>query len=162
MLRTCSISLALCLFFGSASHAQEIRFNSVPWGSNPAVVRRAMLKGGFTYDSTVAGDQYYRGEINLKKAFIVAAFTPARELVKFVVFVPTAGSEYYNEVREILLKKYGKPTMNFETSATWLSGEGIAGLTIEVTGDLTVVLSYESAAWHAESQRRSAIRNKAL
>ena len=153
-------------------------FSDIPWNAPGEVVARKLKDAGFKQiRKDKQGDYAFRGNLLGHDAAGMAMFAQGR-LVRVIVMLTTPEEtvhETYDQVREVLLNKYGKPVQTvasfvepfyqgdgYESEAirsgkamflTHWSDEG-QQLTVNINSGLTVGVSYESPGWAAEMERR--------
>ena len=153
-------------------------FSDIPWNAPGEVVVRKLKDAGFKQiKKDKQGDYAFRGNLLGHDAAGMAMFAQGR-LVRVIVILTTpeeAVHETYNQVREVLLNKYGKPVQTvasfvepfhqddgYESEAirsgkaiflTQWSDDG-QQLTVNITSGLMVGVSYESPDWAGELERR--------
>ncbi|GAC1430812.1 MAG: hypothetical protein NVSMB68_03050 [Thermoanaerobaculia bacterium] len=169
--------LAVAALFVCATLHAAFNFSDIPWNTPADTVMKKLKSAGFKQvRKDKAGDIGFRGSLLNHDAAGSAIFARGR-LAKVVVMMTTdeLARETYSQVREVLVGKYGRPVRTvasfvepfhegdgYEAEAI-RSGKGIfltqwrdAGeiLTVNITANLTVAVSYESGEWPAELERR--------
>lgn len=153
-------------------------FSEIPWNTPAKAVVKKLTGAGFKQvKRDKSGDYRFRGTLLNHDAAGVAMMSEGR-LARVVVTLATpdeAAHDAYNDLRSVLVKKYGAPV---RTVAAFLdpfhegdgyeaeairAGKGIfltqwtdAGqnLILNITSSLGVAVTYESPAWGAELERR--------
>lgn len=172
--------------------AAPLVFAAIPWGSSVPEVKSALSAKGYEFTEVLQdGDVLFKGTIANTPTVIRAMFDPSGHLVKVYVGLVTpdeTARNKYESVSAELEAKYGVPKLsqNFFDSP-YYAGDGYEdqairlgkahfakcwerdvgrpspdGLCIDVSKSLNVELSYESAAWNAEADRRLAKSTKDL
>jgi len=181
ILRAALLSLAFLL--SPIAQAQSPLFADIKWGSTVEEVKRQLIGKGFKPTATDKdGDLKFEGKLlgetmagwamfsnkKLAKVFIVLA-TPDRRAI-----------DKYNEVRKVLVEKYGDPSDTFKMfRRPYYEGDGYEeqairlgkarystfwgnGLYVAITDRLAVTITYESDEWGEEGDRRRAKSASAL
>ena len=158
-------------------------YADIPWGASKETVKRTLVQRGYAFLKTDEdGDLQFDGEISNTKARIVAIFARDR-LVKSGVLIATPDNkarEVFCDMRETLLRKYGAPSSDFHFfTSPYYEGDGFEdqairlgkatfavywhrdapeggqnSISLSITDALSVIVSYESPAWHQEYERR--------
>lgn len=168
---------ALAIVVSVNVHAAFI-FSDIPWNTSRETVVKRLKDAGFKQiKKDKQGDYAFRGTL-LGHDAAGSAMMAQGKLVKVVVLLVApddAARETYNQVRDVLVKKYGEPSKTlasfvepfqegdgYEAEAI-RSGKGLfvtqwseggQALAVNITPNLTVAVSYESPDWPAELERR--------
>ena len=180
--RTKFLVLWILLLFTSIASAQGFNFADIQWGERVSEIRSKLVSRSFIPGSLDKdGDLTFRGEVSGFKASGVVLFATDGGAQKVIVVLATPDSEArsaYRDIRESLIEKYGQPNHTFETysrpyfkgdgyedtaikvgklsiSTYWLAGAS-AALSIAITKQLSLILSYEGPQWGEEVARRKA------
>ena len=120
--------------------AHVIKFNGMAWGSRRDAVKAAMETGGFTLDAERSKaskyqDYLFTGKLVNQKCLIGCLFDPQGGLTKVSVNLLTKDQdarECYENTREMLILRYGKPTGSAEKfSLPFKKGDGDEELAIK-------------------------------
>jgi hypothetical protein len=167
--------------------AQSFNFSDLAWETSVSEVRNQLAAAGFTAIQTDKdGDLRFQGVLIGYKAIGIAFFAESK-LAKVAIRLITPdrkARDTYRDLKETLTKKYGPPTNSYEYfRKPYYEGDGYeeqairvgkarfatfwggrepssGGLVLEIHESLTVRLSYESAIWGAEADRRKAQATK--
>jgi hypothetical protein len=174
------VATTFILFISAVAQAKQPTFANISWGIDQAELRKHLTSNGFTPSNVDKdGDLKFKGEL-LGYDAVGFAFLGSGKLVKIQLLIATPDNKAissYKDLKETLIKKYGLPTSTYqyfkrpyydgdgyEEQAIRL-GKGIfasfwdSSLSVSITEKLAVNLSYESASWSAEVDRRQANRN---
>ena len=172
------IAITFTVFLLSVNARAAFVFSDIPWNTPAETVVKKLKVAGFKQiKRDKQGDYAFRGNLLGHDAGGIAMFARSK-LVKVVVMLATPEEvvrETYQQVREVLLTKYGQPMRTlasfvepfhegdgYEAEAI-RSGKGIfltqwsdAGqqLLVNITPDLTVAVTYVSQDWAGELERR--------
>jgi hypothetical protein len=180
-----ALSLLILLTSPSAI-AETFNFADCDWGISREQTKKLLGSRGFgEFEVDRDGDLVFSGgRLVGHAAGGVALFTPKGRLTKMIVILATADHKAiptYKEMLVTLKNKYGGPTHEFRSfdkpyyegdgfeeqavrlgkadfSAYWIGGEGKykGTLSVKVTENLAVTITYESPEWPVESDRRQA------
>ncbi|HEY8712225.1 MAG TPA: hypothetical protein VIM68_05095 [Thermoanaerobaculia bacterium] len=172
------IAIAFTVSLVSVDARASFVFSDIPWNAPAETVVKKLKVAGFKQiKRDKQGDYAFRGNLLGHDAGGMAMFARGK-LVKVIVSLATPEEmvrETYQQVREVLLTKYGQPMRTlaafvepfhegdgYEAEAI-RSGKGIfltqwsdAGqqLAVNITPGLTVAVTYESQDWAGELERR--------
>lgn len=170
------ILLAFLLFISSVSRAESPTFADIQWGASKDDVRKQLTVKGFSPGALDKdGDFTFEGSLVGYKAQGLALFADNR-IAKIIVRIITPDNktiDTYRSMKDVLLKKYGAPTNDFEFfNKPYYDGDGYetqairvgkatfacfwSGVHVEIHESLTVQVIYESDAWAAEADKRRA------
>jgi hypothetical protein len=169
--------LALTLAF--SLRAALPTFADISWGSTQAEVQGKMLEKNFNPGTpTPEGDLLFRGNVLNRPALVTCMFGKEKLLRIDVKMILADGEAitYFRQVRSIFLKKYGPTPFQFEQLAPpYHSGDGNAdqairvgkgrfnaiwkypndaGVILNISQKLDVRITYVTAEWYAEGDRR--------
>lgn len=151
-------------------------FADMKWGTPSTEVRQALTTKGFKVTVAGEGDLKFEGRI-LNIDAIGMALMAEGKLSKVTVFLVTSDRQArrtYDDMKEVLMKKYGEPSKCYEFfSSPYREGDGYeeqairvgkgtfacfwqSKLSVEITDRLTVRIAYESESWSKELDRRKA------
>jgi hypothetical protein len=166
----------------AAAAAAEPRFADMPWGSSVDVVHKTLTGLGMTMvKKSEEGDAQYFGRLFDEEAVVITSIAPGKGLAKVQVGLVPAGKSavtLYRSIVATLTPKYGTPEDTETYVAPYSKGDGFqdlaikagkatfeslwdrktpytAGLLVSISQSMAVTLTYESAAWPAESERRA-------
>jgi len=175
------IVAGLLLCISMLSSADAFTFADMPWGASKAEVTKKLAAKGYANIKTDKdGDLSFEGSLVGNKAIGIALFAN-NSLVKVVIDLVTQDRKAigtYEDMKEMLTKKYGQPRSSLKHfmnpyyegdgyeeqairlgkgsfSSLW-GKAGVGGMVLEITENLTVEITYESAAWPQESDKRRA------
>jgi hypothetical protein len=155
------VLLGALLAVSSLALGQTYNYGDLRWGISKQEATKALEKGGFTKIGTDRdGDLKFEGAmLSGHRAGGFAYFADARLVKVEVMYLAQAkGHELYNQLKQSLTEQYGPPAQSFDDqgkfSSFWSGTQTKQRLWMEVTLGLSVRVSYESAAWPAESERR--------
>jgi len=95
---------------------ESYHFAKIPWGSSPEKVKEVLGKK-YSLKTEMEGDLLFSGTILGTDATIYTFFNNDKKLVKVVVSLePAEGKviDTYDEIKEILISKYGPPDKVYE------------------------------------------------
>jgi hypothetical protein len=153
-----ALACALVALPSAAGAGEELTFAGLPWGAERALVTERLTAEGFSLrDSDAGGNLVFLGRVH-DQAAIVMAWMARGQLVKVSVRLITSGDEapqVYEKTRQQLVESFGEPVKDAEGNAApaafWRRGQSDAY--VKISAELTVDISYESAAWRAEFER---------
>lgn len=159
------------------SPPEHATFAELEWGTTRDAVKARLLARGYEYKKIEKdSDLTFTGRLMGERALVFAYFTQDGRLAKVAVNLLTKDADAiarYRDVVSTLATKYGVPADSFEIyKPPFERGDGYEETAIrtgkahfltywpgkrllaDIEDDLTVMIQYESPAWHAEAQRR--------
>jgi hypothetical protein len=184
-----ALVLAGCIAAKLPAQTTTMSFAGLQWGSTRESVKQALAPLGYTFIKLDEdGDLDYKGELLGYPATMYFFFTPSGALTKVemtIITPKTKNRETYNEMKEMLIQKYGQPMEDFHffsspyyegdgyedqafrlgkaTFSTYWKHPGKTGnemASLEITPGLNIRVGYEAPGWHDEVARRKAILTK--
>jgi len=178
MKRLFLLTFLICL--SSLVKAEQPTFADIRWGASHDEVRKQLISKGFSPGALDKdGDFKFEGSLVGHKAQGLALFGD-RKVAKVIVRIITPDHkaiETYRSMKEVLTKKYGKPSSDYEFfKKPYYDGDGFeaqaiklgkatfssfwgSALNLEIHESLTVQLNYESDVWEKEYEKRKARSN---
>jgi hypothetical protein len=160
--------MAILVLVSASASAQDRAkvFGNVRFGETPARVAEAMSGIGLApyskakVDARFPLDQTFGGILLGETALVMALFNDRGALEKMIVRFVTEDEDcydFYSQFKSELQEKFGATSIEEAFAAAWEredAGVKSRGLSLSVEEDLTVQLTYESASWSTESDRR--------
>ena len=171
-------SILLSLLFCAGLSAETPTFGDIPWGSSFATAKSALLGKGYSLDPS-KGENAFIGTLAGVKTQVFIYEVPGRRVSKVVVHMLTK-DEYaistYKNVREILIKRLGDPSVvkvdftppsvagdgnelqaikleKATVLSIWPYNDEKCGVMVEITPKLTVQVTYDTNAWAEHIKR---------
>jgi len=154
---------------------EEATFADIPWLSSKASVKKIAEEKKYVFRSDEGIGIAYESVVSGWPAQIIFYFSPEDKLVKSLVNIITGEDRFmkiYEDNKNSLTKKYGNPTLSIrDFKPPYTDGDGKEaqavkagkatiftawkklGLLLQIKGDSTVSISYESPYWEKELER---------
>lgn len=172
----------MAILIGSAHAEAPMNFADIPWGSSQQEVTKKFKSLGFKAGPPDKDNdiRYDGGTLIGTKAIAFAFFSDAKLAKITIALLPQNHKSIstYEEMKEILIKKYGPPDVNFEEfQSPYYKGDGYeeqairlgkgtffsswkSRVAVTINENLAVAIMYESPSWPQESDRRKSDHTK--
>lgn len=131
----------------------------IPWGSSPDEINERLSDAGLPplHDLAGAGAKGFTGRLLGANITGVANFTPDDQLVRLAITfneAPGNGGNRYDEVRKILVNRYGEPVTEGDAVSVFESEDVPPSetATLQLVDEEHVALIYESPGWNAATK----------
>jgi hypothetical protein len=175
------VLLLITLLASVATAAPSYKFAGIEWGTPATTLTKVLAEKGFKkIVKDKDGDYTFEGELLGYKALGIALMSEDLGVVKIMLRLVTPDNKVrdaYADMKETLSSKYGKPQQTYEFFASpyydgdgyeeqairvgkghfasfWTNDDTNESLMVQISEQLTIDITYESAFWSAESKKR--------